>query len=239
MTPFLTGRRHTLFFNDQITSGGVVGAAISTNSTTVKQSVEYPSLVPMGEVLNVTSARGNIILSLDGSNAARHLLQNLPAHVSSSSETERQLYLRVYPQQGTSSSTEIEQSDGMVYRIISGDPSKGSLAIDTINHVEPGMRVQFMYSEPSHSKIPPSTPSSPSSPSSSLRFITTHPDHVSSLSTTTPKADIGSGGEIEVDVHVSRCFEAASEGGFVAGSNSGPGSNGEVGDTTSSAVHGT
>ncbi|KAJ3299300.1 hypothetical protein HK104_009419 [Borealophlyctis nickersoniae] len=106
--------------------------------TPVSAKVDHPSLVPLGDTLRITSCRGNIILGLDGSNAAKELLKRVSLiQNDNSGGNDGVLYLRVMNAGGSA-----------VYRITGGDPSKGTLAIDSVKDLREGMQVEFQYALP-------------------------------------------------------------------------------------------
>ncbi|KND01534.1 uncharacterized protein SPPG_03333 [Spizellomyces punctatus DAOM BR117] len=195
MTPFITGHPHTLFFNDRVLDGGVVGAALIAPALKPTSSVEYKGLQVLGEELVITSCRGNIILSLDGSNAAKELLSCMKGReMSAGVDSDQQLFLKV--SQG---------DDSTVYRITGGDPSKGTLAIDTVKDLCLGMRVQFMQ------RIGRAEVHSPAS-GPIVQFV------VSDVS-----APLSPPSTPETDATISSILCAGSEGGFVVGNGKGAG----------------
>ncbi|KAJ3149149.1 magnesium ion transporter [Geranomyces variabilis] len=135
MTPFVTGRPHTLYYNDKVLSGGLVGAAIvSKRVHTTPPEPSFTGLVALGEPLAITSCRGNIILNIDDTNAAKELLARMSnREMTAGVAPEHQLYVKVN-----------DGDTSAVYRLTGGDPSKGTLAVDTVKDLEVGMKIQFM-----------------------------------------------------------------------------------------------
>ncbi|KAJ3170820.1 magnesium ion transporter [Geranomyces variabilis] len=135
MTPFVTGRPHTLYFNDKVLSGGLVGAAIvSKRIRTTSPQPSFTGLEALGEPLAITSCRGNIILNIDDTNAAKELLARMSnREMTAGVAPEHQLYVKV-----------TDGDTSAVYRLTGGDPSKGTLAVDTVKDLEVGMKIQFM-----------------------------------------------------------------------------------------------
>ncbi|KAI9017144.1 hypothetical protein BC832DRAFT_536497 [Gaertneriomyces semiglobifer] len=158
-TPFLTGRPHTLFYNERVLSGGLIGAAFTGMQFSAAE-VMHPALRPVGEPLEITSCRGNVVLDIAGANATKELLAQLNGKsMAAGVAAERQLYARVFS--GDMSA---------VYRVSGGDPSKGTLALDTIKDIEVGMKLQFL--QRLNYERPPTIETSPFS----IRFMVNDPD---------------------------------------------------------------
>ncbi|KAI8913971.1 hypothetical protein DFJ77DRAFT_431584 [Powellomyces hirtus] len=140
MTPFVNGRPHTLYYNDKVLSGGLVGAAFVSKTLKASEKVSFAGLEALGEPLTITSCRGNIILNIDDTNAAKELLARMNnREMTAGIAAERQLYVRV------SRGEKLAQTSA-VYRLTGGDPSKGTLAVDTIKDLEIGMQIQVCNS---------------------------------------------------------------------------------------------
>ncbi|CAG8510466.1 7587_t:CDS:2 [Paraglomus brasilianum] len=138
-TPFTTARPVTLFYNEHVLSQGVVGFSLTPTSIG-DIALQHSSLSPFGDIMKITKCRGNIILELDGLNATRLLLDSLRAgNADVSKETE--LYLGIYPP----SVDRYDDSTLIISKITSGDPAKGSMAIDTIDDLQVNQCVKFMY----------------------------------------------------------------------------------------------
>ncbi|KAH7885163.1 hypothetical protein F5I97DRAFT_1340042 [Phlebopus sp. FC_14] len=128
-TPFLTGRPVTLFHNGQVHSDGAVGVALTSHTASPPPAVDlaFPPLVALTPDVVVTSSEGNLILSLDFGNPTRLLLAAIQKHGLSLSAgpvwigKEDEFYVGVL------------ESDVIVqlHRINSGDPSRGTIALDT------------------------------------------------------------------------------------------------------------
>jgi small ligand-binding sensory domain FIST len=146
MTPFVTGVPYTLYMKDKIASGGLFGVVLRNVNTKSKSKInlEYPGLKPFGEPMKITSCRGNVILTLDEGSAARHLL-SVTDEIPSVISQDHALYLEVNVPKLTGALTSTASSMGestKVYRITSGDPSKGTLAVDTLKDLQEGMTVR-------------------------------------------------------------------------------------------------
>ncbi|KAI9099875.1 hypothetical protein DFS34DRAFT_648819 [Phlyctochytrium arcticum] len=188
MTPFLNGKPNTLFYNTEVRSAGIVGAALHSSQNHRRQELHFPGLVEIGEPLTITSCRGNIILGLDGSNAAREFLNCMTGRdMAPGVASERQLYVRV--SQGQNSA---------VYCLTGGDPSKGALAIDTDKDLEEGMTIQFLHLNGENSGEPPAG-------LPGINFSVVPPDTVS-------HREPG-----RVGAELSDCITASSENGFIVG----------------------
>ena len=123
--------------------------------------IYHPDLAYVSDWMTITSCRGNIILTLDDASAARSLLSAINASRSNDStqykEDETSLYLEVqFNSNDTQDAHTLSNSsplysmpaslDNKVYRITSGDPSKGTLAVDTLKDLQNGMKVRVFVS---------------------------------------------------------------------------------------------
>ncbi|KAF9269193.1 hypothetical protein L218DRAFT_891300, partial [Marasmius fiardii PR-910] len=201
-TPFITGRPVTLFHNHEIFDQGAVGVAFHSTSTS---EIRLPEdLNPLGEEMIVTSAAGNLIITLDNTNPTRLLLHSIQsAGIDSTSakaimfKEEEQFYLAVRDRD------EISQ----IYTITSGDTSRGMIALDTTTALDVGLRVQFYHRTNtytnSHPLLPLSSPS-PISDSENLRISLQVSEH-----------DLESLSEPDHPIVLDGVFHAASENGFV------------------------
>lgn len=130
--------------------------------------VTNPKLQRFGDQVKITrlliplhsfncSVTGNVILSLNDTNAAQQMLSSLSKVVEQSQlKEERALYLQLKYQQINEENLEKphngrsdlditkENTISHVYRIISGDPSKGTLAIECVNDIPTGIEAQFL-----------------------------------------------------------------------------------------------
>ncbi|KAI9203229.1 uncharacterized protein BJ171DRAFT_511185 [Polychytrium aggregatum] len=157
-TPFITGTPYTLFYNDKAVPEGLVGVAITpkadgdeSKNTLIIHDLEiaHPTLAPLGEPLTITNCRGNIILELDEGKASRHLLGQVEAYMRDAVRaTDRRLYMRIWDE-----GDEGESHDSVLL-IISGDPTKGTLALDTTKEIVKGMKAQFMIRDKEGDELP-------------------------------------------------------------------------------------
>ncbi|KAI8894556.1 hypothetical protein BC833DRAFT_604447 [Globomyces pollinis-pini] len=131
-TPFLNGNPYTLFYNDQTISNGCVGL-----STTDKVNFSYNDSIfqPLhDDYLTISKSQGNIILQIEGSDASRLLVEKVSTQIQPHSDFN--LYIRIKSQ----------TNQEMIFSIIGGDLSKGTLAIETLSDLTPGMKIQVSNS---------------------------------------------------------------------------------------------
>ncbi|KAK7054996.1 hypothetical protein VNI00_003459 [Paramarasmius palmivorus] len=137
--PFITGRPVTLFENGKIHGSGSIGVAF-TNVGPSELHLKLPKdLRPLGAEMTVTRAEGNLLNTLDNSNPTRLLLEAIrKAGIDAASEDavlfkeEEEFYLGV-------------GSGSQIYTITSGDPSRGTIALDTTRAPVAGEKVQFYH----------------------------------------------------------------------------------------------
>ncbi|PWN48377.1 hypothetical protein IE53DRAFT_389426 [Violaceomyces palustris] len=190
-TPFETGRDRTMFLSlptsdggltDQIHSDGAVGVALvavnpgsavqgnaarSREVSKPKIKIDFEGLKPFGPRREITSARGNIISSLDNENAAQQFLRDIQTRgkddncdsregpgwmkemteanareLASKVRKEEDFYMAVYASESGGREGEQEELGGgeplLLAQILSGHPSRGTLSLDT--QVELGPR---------------------------------------------------------------------------------------------------
>ncbi|KAI6123934.1 hypothetical protein EV401DRAFT_2069152 [Pisolithus croceorrhizus] len=124
-TPFLTGRPFTLFHNGRVHSSGAVGIAFP--SSTPLLDLAFPPLVALTPPLPVTSSEGNLLLSIDSRNPTRLLLSALQERGFAFDPN-----TAVAGREGVFYVGVIENDKlAQVHRISSGDPSRGTIALDT------------------------------------------------------------------------------------------------------------
>ncbi|KAI0677373.1 hypothetical protein C8Q78DRAFT_1002518 [Trametes maxima] len=149
-TPFVTGRPYTLFHNDSIHSNGAVGICLS--SPILPQTyATFPGLEPITRPMIVTSTEGNLVNALDNANPSGLLLRAIQNHPITASRSEQgissevRLYMATLKQNG--GGHELDQ----LFYIMSGDPSRGSIALDTDAAPAEGSLVQMFLLPPSAS----------------------------------------------------------------------------------------
>ncbi|KAK9703386.1 hypothetical protein K7432_010760 [Basidiobolus ranarum] len=141
-TPFSTGRPATLYLNDRVFSSGAVGVAIVDKKANLPKAalqLQFPSLKHLGKPMQITRCRGNVILELDEANATQLLLNSLKADQSYNISKEIDMYLKIFSMEDTEGN-----ESAVIHKITSGDPSKGTMSIDTIADLKVGQYVQFL-----------------------------------------------------------------------------------------------
>ncbi|OSD04668.1 hypothetical protein PYCCODRAFT_1451092 [Trametes coccinea BRFM310] len=149
-TPFVTGRPYTLFHNESIHSEGAVGICLSPAAKSSPQSA-FPGLEPLTRPMVVTSSEGNLVNALDNANPSGLLLRAIQNHPSVGPSSQRGISpdLRVY--MGTLKQYNGEHELNQLFYVMSGDPSRGSIALDTDAAPEEGALVQMFLLPPSAS----------------------------------------------------------------------------------------
>ncbi|RDX53914.1 hypothetical protein OH76DRAFT_1399083 [Lentinus brumalis] len=207
-TPFITGRPYTLFHNGSICSDGAVGICLSSGPRS-KSFSEYPGLEAITRPMVVTSVDGNLVNALDNANPSRlllHAIQNHPAVAASAEHISKELrlYLGTLKQTGTS-----HRLDQLFY-IMSGDPSRGSIALDTDAAPAEGSLVQFFLLPPTVKPDVLNEVRSPSISSRSLTFACTSIDDLNATDAEELDTEASAGTTILHDR-----FVAASENGCI------------------------
>ncbi|KAL1915509.1 uncharacterized protein VTP21DRAFT_6633 [Calcarisporiella thermophila] len=138
-TPFLTGLPHTLIYNSSLHSTGTIGFALTPTSSSPSQSptviqVQHPCLVSMGDPMQITHCRGNIVLEVDHGRMPSRLLLDLLRSFDKPIDKNENYYLGIVSHNGQCRE---------VYKVTSGDPAKGNLAVDAVRDLKEGEYVQF------------------------------------------------------------------------------------------------
>ncbi|KAI8356472.1 hypothetical protein B0O80DRAFT_447526 [Mortierella sp. GBAus27b] len=149
-TPFITGQPVTMFYDGQVVRDGVLGVSLlfqqnSSSSSPSSTTVDYPTLAPLGQAMQITRCRGNIILELDESNATRLLLDRLQATTLTKDKEYFLATGELIKAADQDQDKNIEMSKATVYKITGGDPSKGNMAVDTVHDLQDGQWVQFNH----------------------------------------------------------------------------------------------
>ncbi|KAH7923827.1 hypothetical protein BV22DRAFT_1035883 [Leucogyrophana mollusca] len=142
-TPFVTGRPVTLFHDNQIYSSGAVGLGLTTSKAPAS-SVEFPGLICLTPPLVVTRSEGNLVNELDNANPTRLLLNAIRKHGidDRNSFKEDDFYLGV-----------VEDGQlNQVYHILSGDPSRGTIALQS--HAAPPVGAVVQVRPPLFGVVP-------------------------------------------------------------------------------------
>ncbi|KAJ3277178.1 hypothetical protein HDV01_000230 [Terramyces sp. JEL0728] len=124
-TPFINALPFTLFYNDEIKSAGSVGI-VHPNSDQIQISHQ---LKPISKEFTITNCLGNLILNLDSLSASKTL-------VGAYKNQPNQMYCKI-----------TQENKSGFFKILGGDLTKGSIAIDTMMDLKPESRIQFMIGE--------------------------------------------------------------------------------------------
>jgi hypothetical protein len=134
-TPFVTGTPFTLLNSTgELQPGGVVGYALKFNSP-FKLIQKHHGLKSIGKSFLISRCRGNIVLEINDSTATKELLDLLN---SDTGQSPHDIFASILPSTGS------QEKGEMIFKVIGGDPSKGTLAVDTDFELQPGMTLQFM-----------------------------------------------------------------------------------------------
>ncbi|OJT13297.1 hypothetical protein TRAPUB_10063 [Trametes pubescens] len=149
-TPFVTGRPYTLFHNERIHSDGAVGVCLSSSARPAAYSV-FPGLEAITRPMIVTDSDGNLVNSLDHANPSSlllHAIKNHPAVAGSAQgiSPDLRLYIGTLHQKANGHQELVQLSS-----IMSGDPSRGSIALDAEGAPAEGSLVQIFLLPPSAS----------------------------------------------------------------------------------------
>ncbi|KAJ6584799.1 hypothetical protein B0H19DRAFT_1106656 [Mycena capillaripes] len=200
-TPFITGRPVTLFKGDKIYESGAVGLALK-HPKVDHARVQFLGMKALSSPMVVTQAEGNLVISLDNKNPTQLLLaaireSGIEFAASDSLKDNNEFSL------ATLKADEPHQ----MYNIMSGDPSRGTIALRSMLAPAMGARVQFFHRPKSTIFTIPPEVTHPSGSRHTLGFIAcpesrqyTHP--------------------VEVEDGVAHLFHdtflAGSEGGFIS-----------------------
>ncbi|WFD42438.1 hypothetical protein MPSI1_001083 [Malassezia psittaci] len=146
LTPFETGREHTLFYDtenekEKVYEDGAVGIALcdpSSSQTSLERVFEQ--LDPIGPRLELTGARGNVISSLDDHNAAQQFLRVIMKQTPASGRTKRMEANQVRDLSSVVDKEDefylsVSQGKGsapfLLAKVASGHPMRGTLGLET------------------------------------------------------------------------------------------------------------
>jgi len=135
----VTGRPFTLFHNSDIHSSGAVGISIASLTKNAIIEAEFPGLHPLTDELAITSSEGNLVHTIDNVNPSRLLLAAIQKHnlnlasQASAAFKEDHVYMQI-----------IDGNNHRFSRILSGDPSRGTIALDDIAPAE-GTKIRMHY----------------------------------------------------------------------------------------------
>ncbi|KAF7767884.1 hypothetical protein Agabi119p4_7127 [Agaricus bisporus var. burnettii] len=207
-TPFVTGRPVTLFQNHEIFSSGAVGLVFERKTCL---AVDFLDVTKISPVMTVTKSEGNMVNSLDNKNPTQLLLSaikqsGLKAHASDWLKEEEQFSLAAL-----SSSGKVDR----VYKITAGDPSRGSISLDSPYAPTLGTQVQFLHR-----------------PSSSLPNLALSQLHRSAFNFLTVSEEVYASSrpnsQEDFELVLENTFLASSENGFVLGRDEGEKNGGNV-----------
>ncbi|CCM00623.1 uncharacterized protein FIBRA_02659 [Fibroporia radiculosa] len=153
-TPFVTGRPYTLFHGSAVHSSGAVGVCLNSPKQPTFHT-NFPGLQALTKAMFVTESEGNLIHSLDNMNPTRLLLsaiQQRNGQPGSDGQSGSALDFQLITKDdlffvGTirDNGSDSEASVFQLYHITSGDPSRGTFAIESEFAPTPGMLVQLYH----------------------------------------------------------------------------------------------
>ncbi|KAJ7043952.1 hypothetical protein C8F04DRAFT_1207163 [Mycena alexandri] len=196
-TPFITGRPVTLFQGDKIYGSGAVGVALK--STKVRASVQFLGMKALSSPMTVTQAEGNLVISLDKKNPTQLLLSAVRASgIESASLKDNDEFSLATLEAG---------EPHQMCNIMSGDPSRGTIALRSMSAPSVGAQVQFFHRPKSANVSIPREITHPSSSRHMLGFMACPElQQYANLEEATDG----------VAVVLQDTFLAASEGGFIS-----------------------
>ncbi|KAF7299161.1 FIST domain-containing protein [Mycena indigotica] len=186
-TPFVTGRSVTLFLNDEICDSGAVGLALKQEASC---GLRFHGMEPLAEPMIVSQSEGNLVILLDNKTPTQLLLSAIK---------QKGINLQTPDYEEFCLASIHDHEPKQMFSILSGDPSRGTIALQSNSSPPSGSRVQFFY-----------------------RPKTTTAEVAATLSrgtfsfTTVPEALLGHNAEEEVaDLELPDSFLAGSEKGFL------------------------
>lgn len=144
-TPFLTGRDMTMTFNDEYIENG--GLAMAFAKPLAELAIDRHRLRPLsGDVLRIDKCQGNILISLDGKPATYALLDRLQGVIGKGQRLSKDVELF-----GEIEHASQAHPSGVrpIVKITSGDPGKGSIALNGGYKVAVGDALRLHYDDPS------------------------------------------------------------------------------------------
>ncbi|CAG8493834.1 17302_t:CDS:2 [Acaulospora colombiana] len=121
-----------------------LGVAVTSETSTMSNLlIDHPSLRPISDPLRITRCQGNIILELEGLNPTESLLRHFKSGVDQENNfllsKETEFYMGLYD---VNHEDALHDSEMVINRILSGDPAKGNMAIDTTKDLKNGQYVK-------------------------------------------------------------------------------------------------
>ena len=98
---FITGEDACLYASQSVFPGGIVGYALSTKKP-LNLQVVHPSLEPLGEPVQISQSRGNVILKLADDKAAKTLIDHSNQDSGSKNQSPLTFYLALLDQKNVS-----------------------------------------------------------------------------------------------------------------------------------------
>lgn len=196
-TPFVTGRPFTLLHDQLVYSAGAVGLAlISPIKPTVVSA--FPGLKAITPVLTVTRSEGNLVHELDCGNPSQLLLTAIQkSGIDSEAAKIDDFCLSVIR----------EDQPTQVYRIMSGDPKRGTMSLESDAAPVEGTSVQLCHRSVGASTELPRSLLEGNPQRQTLTFLT-------SLSDVAPDRLTQTKGQGNIQVF-ENTFLASSENGFI------------------------
>ncbi|KAI0298130.1 hypothetical protein B0F90DRAFT_830891 [Multifurca ochricompacta] len=131
-TPFVTGRPFTLIHNGSVKSSGAVGIALSAGPRPALRTT-FPGLHAITKPMEVTQSEGNLVNKLDNANPISILISAIEkSALSGQADKDDEFYL------GVLRDGELWQ----VHHIMSGGPTRGTMALETETAPGEGVSVQ-------------------------------------------------------------------------------------------------
>ncbi|EJU05301.1 hypothetical protein DACRYDRAFT_113459 [Dacryopinax primogenitus] len=149
-TPFVTERPFTLFHDQKIYDSGAVGISLKCD-VPPRQHVMFQGYTSISSSVQVTDARGNLLHRLNDTSPTQFLLDCIPRmqQRGASQEQAESGFLSKEDEFFVGIPFDVEPQNlqtgyQRVYRITSGDPAKGTMALDADDGPPIGTRVQFL-----------------------------------------------------------------------------------------------
>ncbi|KAJ6508977.1 hypothetical protein C8R45DRAFT_969473 [Mycena sanguinolenta] len=140
-TPFTTGRPVTLFQGDKIYGTGAVGLALRHPKPHAQ--VIFYGMEPLCPPMLVSQAEGNLVISLDNKNPTQLLLSAIRA---AGIDPRSEKFGLFEDSNEFALATLREEKPHQMFSIMSGDPSRGTIALRSMSAPPVGSRVQFFHS---------------------------------------------------------------------------------------------
>ncbi|BFZ55315.1 hypothetical protein PYCC9005_002355 [Savitreella phatthalungensis] len=162
-TPFLTGRRMTVALNGHMIESG--GIALAFRRAFAARHVTRQRLralaAPDASHLKIDKCQGNILISLDGAPATYALLAQLNGVLEKDQRLSKdvELYGEVFHAGDTVTHADKTASEPFrpVIKVTSGDPGKGSIALNGGYKVSEGDKLRLHYDDPTAVRTPSHT----------------------------------------------------------------------------------